>query len=102
MSDAVTDPPAFLATPQVEANFQAALACHPLATLALTLFLEREPQDATTVASGLWNGRRFASYRVVAGDILADMRKAGLLRQSAAGWYWLVTSEPTSEAPHEE
>lgn len=71
-----------------------ALACHPLAPLVLALFFERAPQDTTTVASRLWNGRRFASYRVVASDILEDMRKAGLLRKSTAGWYWLITPEP--------
>lgn len=68
-----------------------ALACHPLAPLVLMLFLERAPQDATTVASALWNGRRFASYCVVASDILEDMKKAGLLHRSAAGWYWLIS-----------
>lgn len=79
-----------------------ALACHPLAPLVLTLFWERTPQDATTVAIRLWNGRRFASYRVVANDILEDMERAGLLRKSAAGWYWLVTPKDGNHEPRHE
>lgn len=70
-----------------------ALACHPLAPLVLTLFLERTPQDATTVASKLWNGRRFASYRVVANDVLEDMQRAGLLRKSVSGWYYRLDED---------
>lgn len=70
-----------------------ALACHPLAPLVLALFLERAPQDATTVASQLWNGRRFASYRVVANDVLEDMQRAGLLRKSVSGWYYRLDED---------
>ena len=70
-----------------------ALACHPLAPLVLTLFLERTPQDATTAASKLWNGRRFASYRVVANDVLEDMQRAGLLRKSVSGWYYRLDED---------